>query len=416
MDNRSPSSICIVGAGPYGVSIAAHLRFLDAEFRIFGTPMRRWLTQMPRSMLLKSESCASNLFDPSGHYTLAQYCSDKALAYPEYGTPVSRELFAQYAVAFQQRLVPNVEDVTVAAIDKADSCFALRLSSGETLRATKVILATGLDYMAYIPSDLAQLPMQLRSHTADYSDFSKFKGKEVAVIGAGQSALETAALLLESGASVSLLVREGRIIWNGMPTLRHRSWYERLRYPRTSFGDGLGLWLYDNAQGLFHYLPRRLRSKKVRTALGPAGAWWLKDRVVGRLPILLGSHIHGAEMRGDRAALRVTDQNQRSREIIADHVIAATGYRFNVTKLPFLSESLKQRLRQEDGSPRLSFNFESSVPGLYFTGLGSANSFGPAMRFIAGADYPARRIAGHLARSLGLPVRQFVKPEKCAEV
>lgn len=408
--------VCIIGAGPYGVSIAAFLQFVGVDFRIFGSPMRRWLTQMPKAMLLKSESCASNLFDPTGHYTLAQYCSDKAIPYPEYGTPVSRELFAQYALSFQRSQVPQVEDVTITAIHKVDGGFELQLSSGETLRAEKVILATGMDHMAYIPGELARLPTDLRSHTADHSDFGEFNGKEVAVVGAGQSALETAAILCEIGASVSLLVRKSDVIWNSTPTLTHRSWFERLRAPRTRFGDGLGLWLYDNVPGLFHRLPQRLRLEKVRTALGPAGAWWLKDRVVGRLPILLGHRIRGAEARGGRVTLRVTDQSQRNRDIIVDHVIAATGYRFNIEYLPFLDQSLKQRLRHEDGSPRLSVNFESSVPGVYFTGLGSANSFGPAMRFVAGADYPARRIACHLARTQRLPIRQFAKYEKCVEL
>ena len=378
--------------------------------------MRRWLTQMPKSMLLKSESCASSLFDPTGHYTLARYCSDKAIPYPEYGTPVSRELFAEYGLSFQQRLVPEVEDVTVTGVHKATDDFELQLSSGETLRAEKVILATGVDYMAYMPGELRQLPSELRSHTADHSDFGAFKGKEVIVVGAGQSALETAAILHEVGASVSLLVRESKVIWNSAPTLTHRSWYKRLRSPRTSFGDGIGLWLYDNVPGLFHCLPQRLRLEKVRTALGPAGAWWLKDRVVGRLPILLDHRIRGAAARGGRVTLRVTDQNQRNRDIIADHVIAATGYRFNIENLPFLDHSLKHKLRQEDGSPRLSVNFESSASGLYFTGLGSANAFGPAMRFVAGADYPAQRIARHFARAQRLPIRQFAEYEKCVEI
>jgi lysine/ornithine N-monooxygenase len=377
--------------------------------------MRRWLTMMPKSMLLKSESCASSLFDPTGHYTLSQHCSDKGITYPEYGTPVSRDLFAQYALSFQQSLVRDVEDVVVTYIDRIHDGFELRLNSGETVQAEKVIIATGMDYMAYIPRELARLPTEMRSHTADYSDFGGLKGKEVAVVGAGQSALETAAILNEIGVSTKLLVREPEVFWNPAPTLMHRPWYERLLSPRTRFGDGLGLWLYDNAPDLFHSSPRRVRLEKVRTALGPAGAWWLKDRVVGRLPILLGHRIHSAEARRGRVSLRVTDQRERNREIVTDHVIAATGYRFNFHNLPFFREELKHQLRHEDGSPRLSLNFESSIRGLYFTGLGSANSFGPAMRFVAGACHPAQRITRHLAHAQRLPARQFAIPEKCPE-
>jgi pyridine nucleotide-disulfide oxidoreductase len=377
--------------------------------------MRRWLSQMPEGMFLKSESCASSLYDPAGKFTFARYCSDKGVPYPEYGTPVSREVFAQYAISFQQKLVPNVENVTVTTVSKLGDGFEVRLSSGETLHPRKVIVATGMDYTANIPEQLARLPAELRSHSADHYDFSGFKRKDVTVIGGGQSALETAALLREHGASVSLLVRRPLLVWNPTPSLVRRSQYQRLLFPRTRFGDGLGLWVYDNAPGLFHYLPQRIRLNRVKTALGPAGAWWLKDRVIGQLRILLGHHIFVAEARSGRVALRATDKNKRLTELITGHVIAATGYRFNIHSLPFLSQSLKFQLRHEQYSPLLSSNFESSVPGLYFTGLGSANSFGPAMRFLAGADYTARRISYHLARNQRSRAPSFAQSEKCPD-
>ena len=101
--------------------------------------MRRWLAQMPKQMLLKSESCASSLYDPAGYYSLAQYCADERLPYPDYGKPVSRELFAQYALSFQQKLVPDVQDVMVTTVIKLHEGFELHLSTGETLHAGKVI-------------------------------------------------------------------------------------------------------------------------------------------------------------------------------------------------------------------------------------------------------------------------------------
>lgn len=415
MKLTSNPTVAIIGAGPYAIGIAANLKFSGIDFRIFGSPLHRWLTQMPKDMLLKSESCASSLFDPTGHYTLAQYCSNEGIPYPEYGTPVSRDLFARYALSFQQKLVPDVENLTVTVIDKSQNRFKLCLSSGEALEAEKVIVATGLDHMAYIPEQLAQLAIELRSHTADYYDFSGFKGKEVTVVGGGQSALETAAILRETGASVQLLVREPSLVWNSVPTLAHRSLYKRLRSPRTRFGDGLGLWVYDNFPGLFHYFPQHFRIAKVKTALGPAGAWWLKERVAGKLRLLAGRRISKAEARGGRVALQIADNTGQSRELITDHVIAGTGYRFNIHNLPFLSQSLKRQLKDEAKSPQLSSNFESSVVGLYFTGLASANSFGPAMRFLAGADYPARRITHHIARSRKLPIVPLAPADKCPE-
>ena len=416
MNKGAQPTVCIVGAGPYGISIAACLQSLGVNFRIFGNSMHRWLSQMPEGMLLKSEICGSSLFDPTGLHTFARYCTEKGLLVPHYGAPVSRKLFAAYALAFQRTHVPGLENVIVTSIKRLSQGFEVHLSSGESRASDKVIVATGLDYTAQLPEQLARLPDELRSHTADHYDFHGFKNKEVTVVGGGQSALETAAILREAGASPNLLVRQPSLVWNLPPIRSRRSLYQRWRRPRTRYGDGLRLFAYDRMAGLFHYLPAKTRIEMVRSELGPAGAWWLKERVIGQLPIFLNHQIHRVETRGGRAVLQATDGNGGRREFVTDHVIAGTGYRFDLRKLPVLGEDLKTRLLHEQHSPVLSSSFESSVPGLYFTGLSSANSFGPTMRFLAGAEYPARRISLRLARQQGLPIRPFALPEKCPEI
>ena len=171
---------CIVGAGPYGVSIAAYLRFVDIDFRIFGSSMRRWLSQMPKQMLLKSESsCASSLYEPTGVHTLSRdIAATKAYQCQILVHRFRASSLVKYALSFQQTLVPEVEDVIVTSVSKLGDGFELRLSSGEILDAAKVIVATGLDHMAYMPEQIARLPAELRSHTADYYDLSGFKSKE----------------------------------------------------------------------------------------------------------------------------------------------------------------------------------------------------------------------------------------------
>ncbi len=395
MGPRRGGTIAIIGAGPYGLSIAAHLQFAGLEFRIFGSPMHRWLAQMPKGMFLKSEGCSSNLADPEGSHSLARYCAEQGLPYGEWGAPVPREQFVQYALLFQRKLVSSVEDVAITAIETALDGYQLRLSSGETLNARCVVVATGLEHTAYLVPMLVQLPNDLRSHTSDHHDLSRFKGLDVTVLGGGQSAIETAALLSEQGASVRLLVRQLSLVWNPVPKMSPRSVYDRLRRPRTGLGEGLTFWMYCNMPQLFHHLPQQMRVTKANTVLGPAGAWWLKSRVVGRFPILLGHSVSGAEVRGSRVVLHVVDNGQ-PRTLTTDHVISATGYRYDLRRLPFLGETLKSQLRHENLSPKLSPNFESSAPGLYFTGLASANGFGPMMRFLVGAKYTARRIASHL--------------------
>jgi thioredoxin reductase len=407
--------VCIIGAGPYGLAIAAHLRHLGVDFRIFGSPMRRWLTQMPKAMFLKSEGCASNLPDPEGRLSLAQFCREQGLAFAEYGAPLSREIFSRYALFFQQKLVPQVEDVLVSAVSQTDGRFEVRLNTGETFRAAEVIVATGLDQMERVPEQIGQLPSELWSHSAAHYDLSKFKGKDVIVMGGGQSGLETAALLQEEGASVSLVVRAPAIAWNKTPVMTHRSLYQRLRRPRTQLGEGLQLWVYDNAPQIFHRLPGQVRLSRVKASLGPAGSWWLKDRVMSRMPVLVSHQLRAAAPRNGRVALQFTDLNQQPKELIADHVIAATGYRFNFENLPFLDQGLKSRIRHEAQMPQLSSNFESSVPGLYFTSLASANSFGPVMRFLAGVGFTARRISSHIGKDQRSSASPFAQLQKCAE-
>jgi FAD-dependent urate hydroxylase len=267
-----------------------------------------------------------------------------------------------------------------------------------------------------VPEELERLPSELRSHSADHCDFGRFKGREVAVIGGGQSGLETAAILHEEGAAVSLVVRAPQLIWGYLPPTKRRSAYQRWRRPRTRLGDGLQLLLYDRAPLLFHYLPQQFRLSRVKTALGPAGAWWLKDRVVGKFPAFLDHQIRSAGTRRDRVALELAGPDGRIRDLTADHVIAATGYRFDLRKLPFLDDALKSRLQYEEQVPRLSVNFESSIPGLYFTSLASAYSFGPVMRFLAGTGFTARRISAHVARTQRqVAAARFAPLQTCLE-
>jgi len=328
---------------------------------------------------------------------------------------LSREIFARYALCFQQKLVPQVEDVLVDAVSRTGNGFEVRLNSGEKLRAAQVIIATGMDRMEQVPEQLRGLPSELCSHSAAHYDLSKFKGKEVIVLGRGQSGLETAALLREEGASVTLVVRASTIAWNRVPSTEHRSFYQRLRRPRTQLGEGLQLWVYDNAPQLFHLLPLQVRLSRVKASLGPAGAWWLKDRVLGQMPILLGHQLRSAEERNGHIVLHLTDQNEQPKQLIADHVIAGTGYRFDFQKLPFLDEGLKSRIKHEAQKPELSSHFESSVPGLYFCGLASANSFGPVMRFLAGTGFTARRISTHIAKGQHSRAASFARLQKCGE-
>ena len=160
MNSASRPMVCIIGAGPYGLAIAAHLRFVGIDFRIRIADAALAFSGCQNPVLLKSEGCASSLPDPAGRHSLAQYCRENGLPYSEYGAPVAREVLARYAVAFQQKLVPHVEDVLVVAVGKLRGGFELSLSSGEKLQSADVIVATGMDYMAHSPEELGRLPAE----------------------------------------------------------------------------------------------------------------------------------------------------------------------------------------------------------------------------------------------------------------
>jgi thioredoxin reductase len=391
--------IAIIGAGPYGLSIAAHLRAAGVDFRIFGKPMSRWRHHMPQGMFLKSEGFASNLSDPAGTWSLAQYCAEAAIPYGDTKKPVPLEVFVEYALAFQKTMAPEVEEVLVNRIEDCGGLFELQLASGETARARQVIVATGLEHAAYIPPELAGLPADLLSHSCAHHDLSRFSRKDVAVVGRGQSALETAALLSEQGANVQLVVRESSLSWAAPPAMESRSIYQRFRRPSSGLGSGLQLWAYVNAPTSFRYLPRSIRFNRVKNVLGPQGAWWLRRRVEGSIETLLGHAVLSAEALAGRAQLTLRRADGQVLSLLPEHVIAATGYRFSLDRVPFLSEGLKSQIKSERESPVLSEHFESSVPGLYFTGIASAPSFGPLMRFLFGTEFTARRLTRRLASS-----------------
>ncbi len=384
--------VAIIGAGPYGLSIAAHLRGRGIEYRIFGSPMHSWRTSMPTGMFLKSEGFASNLYDPDGRLTLERYCAKTGLAYGDTGFPIPLQTFTDYGLAFQQQFVPEVEDKRVVALDQSPRGFELRLENGESLAAHRVVIAVGISYFPHVPAGLAHLPPETVSHSSVHHELDRFRGCDVSVIGAGASALDLVAALHDAGAEVRLIARRSVLKFN--PPW-HRPWWQEW-YPASGLGLGWPNQFYEHAPMLFRRLPQGFRFWIVRTTHGPGGGAPIKDRVE-RVQLLLGHTLSYAQFRDNRVQLRVLGPDGEERTLPTDHVIAATGYRVDLRKLPFLSKDLRSQLRSADFTPILSPEFQSSVAGLYFVGLAAANTFGPVMRFLQGARFTARRVARHVA-------------------
>jgi thioredoxin reductase len=238
------------------------------------------------------------------------------------------------------------------------------------------------------------------THSSAHTDLGAFRGREVVVVGAGQSALETAALLHEQGASVQVLAQENALAWNGEPLALDRPLLQRLKEPESGLGSGWSTWLYSNHPDLFRHLPRSTRVYRARTALGPAGASWLRERVNGQFPVRTGHSITWAKPQDGGVRLGVAAGGTSS-ELAADHVIAGTGYRTDLTRLQFLDDGLRSALRTLAGSPVTGGGYQSSVAGLYFVGPAVAPTFGPVMRFVFGSHHAATVVARQLAGTSG---------------
>jgi cation diffusion facilitator CzcD-associated flavoprotein CzcO len=394
---QSSVPVAIVGAGPYGLSLASHLRARGMEFKIFGKPMDSWKTQMPAGMKLKSEGFASSLSDAMDSFTLAAYCRENRLQYADIGIPVPIETFIDYGAEFQRRLVPDVDQREVANVKPLAGGFEVTLSDNEKLLADKVVVAVGVGYFPHMPKQLENLPTALVSHSSGHSNLQGFRGKEVTVVGAGSSAIDLAGLLNEAGASVRLVARCKSLSFHAPPEHGRRPLRERLRHPRSGLGIGWRSRLCNDMPLMFRTMPRQFRLGVVRSHLGPSGGWFSRDKINNGVATHLGAEMTHVTARGDKIFLRIKTDEREERELECDHIIAATGYRPDLSRLPFMSAEALASIHTVDRTPVLSSRFESSLRGLFFIGPVSANVFGPLMRFSCGNRFAARRVASHIA-------------------
>lgn len=416
--------VAVIGAGPFGLSTAAHLRARGIPVRVFGEPMVSWRAHMPEGMLLKSTPAASNIDAPQPGHSLVDYCDAagiRRLVTDEDIVPV--ETFVAYGEWFRQKLVPDLERVRVVSVDRqgdqgdagpggqrggpgggrrGSGGFELKLDSGELFTARAVVVATGLSGLAHLPPELAAAapdgptPTGPVSHSSQLHDLSRFSGKELIVVGAGQSALETAALAAEAGAQVRVVARgKGSVAFGAPP------WTQPRLRPESPFGRAWSLWALSYYPHPYRHLPPQARHFLVRRVLGPLGAWWLRERFEGKVQVSEVSRIVRSGSAGGHPALAVQTLDGRVEELSADHVVAATGYRVDLAAMDFLGHELRTELAVSRGTPKLGAGFRSSVPGLYFTGLPAAASYGPVMRFVCGTEFASPRLVRHLVGARG---------------
>jgi hypothetical protein len=393
------SDVTILGAGPYGLATAAALRRQGLTVSVFGEPMSFW-ENMPTGMLLRSPYTGSSIGDPDGPLGLPAYEADTGTR-PD--RPMPLEQFIRYGHWVRRHGVPDIDSRRVLEVGRDDRGFRMLLEDGEELSTGRLVVAAGIGYFPHVPAVFQGLSPELVSHASAHRDLTHWRGQRVLVVGAGQSALESAALLHEGGALVEVASRAGVVHWLGRrPWLRSLGPVSSLLYAPAEVGPPLLCQLVQ-APGMVRRLPADRRGQLDHRAIRPAGAAWLRPRVVDVVHVSLSREVVRARPAGYRMAVTFDD----GKEDVFDHVLLGTGYRVDIARYPFLSRDLVSEVRRVDGYPLLGAGFQSSVAGLHFVGAPAARSFGPLMRFVAGSHFAANELARSLARTTARSRREW---------
>ena len=378
--------VAIVGAGPYGLSVAAHLR--DRGARAFGEPMETWHTRMPPDMLLRSDWDETSFSAPGGAGTIDRWAT--ATGEPR-SEPIPLQAFLRYAEWFRETFVDEVDPAAVVAVERTGAGhFRITTGAGSEVDAAAVVVAVGAVPFAYAPPPLGEAIGDGVSYATDLKDYGRYAGRRVVVVGGGQGGLESAALAARAGADVEIVVRS-RLHWFAdrephKPRGRLRRRLYRLAYPVVGYGPPPlnRLVLHPD---LFAALPGALQRRLSARVLRAGGSPWLRPHLRD-VRATEGVAVTGLERRDGAIRLALSDRSTRE----ADAVIVATGFRFDLERLPFLAPALRSHIALDDGWPALDRWFRASEPGLVFAGFAAARRFGPIVRFIPGTRFAAPRI------------------------
>ena len=376
--------VVIVGAGPFGLSSAAYLRSRGFGVGIFGDPMSFWRDHMPAGMYLRSNWAASHISDPAGKLTLDHFKADTGL---QFTLPIPLERFVEYGQWYQQKALPDLVRCQVSSVARNGTGFTTTTSNGQVVKSRRVIIATGIAPFPYMPREFDGTPKSHVTHSSDHPDLSGFRGRQVLVVGGGQSALDAARILSGHEARVEVVAKQEQIRWVGQNLWLHKlgfiSW---CLYSNFDVGPA-GLSRLVGFPNFFRRLPRSLQGPLSYRAIRPAGTGWQRP-YLAKVPMTLACRVTSAEIAGDRVLVKLSNGTDR----LVDHVIVATGYRVDIARYHFFSQGIRGSLKTADGHPVLGRGLESSVPGLHFVGKPAAWSFGPLLNFISGAHFAAAEL------------------------
>ncbi|HEU5036988.1 MAG TPA: FAD-dependent oxidoreductase [Nocardioides sp.] len=375
------TDLLVIGAGPYAYAAAAYARDRGIDTHVVGIPMSFWRDRMPQDMYLRSGT--DWYLDANREDTFEAFFEERGLD-PDEHDPIPISVFLDHTDWFAERKGVVADQRLVADVTKPNGTFVAAMEDGSRIEADKVLAAPGVGFFAQLPEWHEQVPEQHRSHTVDRVTFDDLSGARVAVIGGRQSAYEWAALLCDHGATrVDVVHRHStpafeKVSWRFVDpyveqTLAHRGWWRGLTAEQRA-GIAQEFWEVGRLT-LEHWLVPRLRPDVVRSH--PETAVTAVRAASGEGPVTLAL--------SDGAELEV------------DHVVFASGYRPDITRVPYLAGVL-DRVRATDGFPDLSEGFETTLPGLYTVGFLATRDFGPFYGFTKGCPSAARLVVDEMLR------------------
>jgi lysine/ornithine N-monooxygenase len=382
------TELLIIGAGPFGLAMAAYAAHLNIDHVVLGKPMDFWHSNMPKGMHLRS-ACDWHL-DPIDVHTIERYLQTKHMR-PADVEPLSRECYLGYAQWFQEQKAIAATPSMVRRLEcspGAPAGFAALLDDGETITATHVVIAVGFRYFKNVPAEFARIvPAGRFAHTCDCVDFAPLQGKRILVIGGRQSAFEWAALLHEQGAAAVHVSHR-----HPSPAFAASDWsWVNPLVDAMVTNPG---WFRTLAPAEQEALDRRFWAEG-RVKLEP----WLGPRITHQDAIRLWPHTQVVACRelptGDLLV-----RLDSGALLTVDHIILATGYKVNIQQIPFLGAgNILPTLETRNGFPVLDERFQTNLPGLFVTSLPAGQDFGPFVGFTV-AVRAAAKLIGAAIRDL----------------
>jgi FAD-dependent urate hydroxylase len=377
--------VAVVGAGPFGLSVAAHLP--QRKVRVFGEPMQTWRTRMPPDMLLRSDWEETSLSAPADRGAIDVWA--RATGEPR-REPIPLQTFLRYADWFRETFVRESDPAEVINVERGGGRLRVTTATGDEVDAARIVIAVGVTPFPYAPPPFDVVMGDRITFAIESQDYSAYRGGRIVVVGGGQGGLESAALALRAGADVELVVRSklrwftDREPYRPRGPLRRRLY--RLAYPVVGYGPPVlnRLALHPDA---FAALPSPVRRRVAKRILRAGGSPWVRSVVEGRIAVTEGVAATGVRRSGDGVDLQLSDGSSRR----ADAVIVSAGFRFALERLTFLSPSVRAAIAVQDGWPQLDRCFRTTDPDVLFIGFAAERRFGPIARFVSGSRFTAHR-------------------------